>query len=262
MVRLLVWSVAAAVLVVAGLWTFQRRLIYLPTRQVPPIGDVAGGWQEVTFDTADGLTLHGWYVPPQPEEPVVVVFNGNAGNRSDRLLLGKGLAGEGFGVVLVDYRGYGGNPGRPTESGLARDARAALRWVQDHASGHPIAYFGESLGAAVAIELAVTEPPAALILRSPFTSLAAVGAFHYRFLPVRLMLWDEFPSLEQIRKVAVPTLVIAGSSDSIVPIDQSRAIYDAAPHPKRIVVIDGADHNDHPLATGPELIEATTLFLG
>lgn len=261
MVRFLVWAVSGVVLVVAGLWLFQRRLIYLPTQRVPPIGDVASGWQEVAFDTADGLTLNGLYFPPEFEEPVVVVFNGNAGNRADRLPLGNVFAGEGFGVVLVDYRGYGGNPGHPTESGLARDARAALRWVQDHASGHPMVYFGESLGAAVAIELAVAEPPDALVLRSPFTSLAAVGAFHYRFLPVRLMLWDEFPSLEQIREVAVPTLVIAGSSDSIVPIDQSRAIYDAATHPKTWIVVDGADHNDPPLTAGPELIEATTRFL-
>jgi fermentation-respiration switch protein FrsA (DUF1100 family) len=261
MVRFLVWVVAGTVLVVAAMWLFQRRLIYLPTRRVPPVADVAGGWQEVVLDTADGLTLYGWFVSPQPEEPVVVVFNGNAGNRSDRVPLGNGLAGEGFGVMLVDYRGYGGNPGHPTESGLARDARAALRWVRDNAPGHSVVYFGESLGAAVAIELAVAEPPDALVLRSPFASLAAVGAFHYRFLPVRIMLWDQFPSLDRIRMVAAPILVIAGSSDSIIPIDQSRAIYDAAPHPKTWVVVDGADHNDPPLTSGPELIEATTQFL-
>lgn len=259
--RSLVWVVAGVVVVIAGMWVFQRRLIYLPTQGVPPVGDLAGGWQEVAFDTADGLTLQGFYVPPQPNEPVVVVFNGNAGNRSDRLPLGNGLAGAGLGVMLVDYRGYGGNPGHPTETGLAHDARAALRWVRDNASGHPIVYFGESLGAAVAIELAASQSPDALVLRSPFTSLAAVGAFHYRFLPVRLMLWDEFPSLERIEELAAPTLVIAGSSDSIVPFDQSRAIYDAAPHPKRWVVVDGADHTDPQLATGPELIQATVQFL-
>ncbi len=114
--RSLVWVVAGVVVVIAGMWVFQRRLIYLPTQGVPPVGDLAGGWQEVAFDTADGLTLQGFYVPPQPNEPVVVVFNGNAGNRSDRLPLGNGLAGAGLGVMLVDYRGYGGNPGHPTET--------------------------------------------------------------------------------------------------------------------------------------------------
>ena len=85
MVRIIVWVVGALVLVVAGLWLFQRRLIYLPTQQVPPISDVAPGWEEARFETEDGLTLNGWYLPPQPVQPVVLVFNGNAGNRSDEL---------------------------------------------------------------------------------------------------------------------------------------------------------------------------------
>ncbi len=163
----------------------------------------------------------------------MVVFNGNAGNRADRVALGAGLAAEGFGVLLFDYRGYGDNPGRPTASGLALDARAALSWVQSRTQGHGVVYFGESLGSAVATELALAYPPAVLVLRSPFTSLAELGAIHYRLLPVRAMLRDKYPAIEWIADVATPTLVIGGSADSIVPIDQSRAVYDAAPHPKR-----------------------------
>lgn len=261
MLRLLVGVVVALIVVVAALWLFQRRLIYLPTQRVPPIDLALPGWEEVTFTTADGLVLGAWFREPEESRPVVMVFGGNAGNRADRASLGRGLAAEGLGVLLVDYRGYGTNPGHPTEGGLALDARGALRWVLDQAPGHPVVYFGESLGSAVAIGLASEHPPAALVLRSPFTRLADVGAVHYPLLPVRWMLWDVFPSIDRIRGVATAALVIAGDADSIIPVTQSRAIYDAAPEPKRLLVLEGADHNDPALTNGPEVIAATVRFI-
>ena len=261
MLRLLVGVVVALIVVVAALWLFQRRLIYLPTQRVPPIDLALPGWEEVTFTTADGLVLGAWFREPEESRPVVMVFGGNAGNRADRAPLGRGLAAQRLGVLLVDYRGYGANPGRPTEGGLASDARGALRWVQGHAPGHPVVYFGESLGSAVAIGLASEHPPAALVLRSPFTRLADVGAVHYPLLPVRWMLWDVFPSIDRIRGVATAALVIAGDADSIIPVTQSRAIYDAAPEPKRLLVLEGADHNDPALTNGPEVIAATARFV-
>lgn len=261
MLRLVLGIAAAVILVVGGLWLLQRRLIYLPTRAVPHRGDQLAGWQEVTFKTSDGLNLAGWYTPPDDDAPVVIVLNGNAGNRGDRTMLGAGIAAEGAGVLLFDYRGYGGNPGHPTEKGLTRDARAALGWVKTQAPGHPVVYFGESLGAAVAVELARAHPPAALVLRSPFMSLGDAAAAHYWFLPVRAMLWDKYPAIDHIEEVTTPTLVILGSNDSIVPIGQSRAIYDAAAHRKQLLVVDGADHNDPALVAGPEVIDATARFI-
>ena len=256
--RSVLWIVAILVGFTGLLTLAQRRLIYLPTQTLPLNDGALSGWEEVAFDTSDGLTLQGWFTPPEGRSPVVIVFNGNAGNRGDRIPLGTGLTDEGFGVLLFDYRGYGGNPGHPSESGLARDARAAMTWVRMKAPTHPVVYFGESLGAAVAIELALDHPPAVMVLRSPFTSLADVAAEHYWFLPVRALLWDEYPSIERINEVATPTLVIAGSADSIVPLDQSRAIYDAAADPKELLVIDGADHNDPSLVAGSAVIDATT----
>ncbi len=258
--RSVLWIVAALVGFTGLLTLAQRRLIYLPTRTVPLLTGELPGWEEVAFDTSDGLTLQGWFSPPEIGAPVVIVFNGNAGNRGDRISLGAGLAEKGFGVLLFDYRGYAGNPGHPTESGLARDARAAEAWVRMKAPAHPVVYFGESLGGAVAIELALDHPPAVLVLRSPFTSLADIAADHYWFLPVRALLWDEYPSIDRIGEVATPTLVIAGSADSIVPFAQSRAIYDAAPAPKELLVIDGADHNDPALFSGSAVIDAITRF--
>ncbi len=244
-----------------GLWTVQRRLIYFPDRSTPDVGLLGSGWDQVVYDTSDGLTLEAWYRAPDSGQPVVIVFNGNAGNRGGRISFGAGLADSGLGVLLTDYRGYGGNPGHPTEDGLARDARAALQFVRERATMTPVVYFGESLGAAVAVELATFEPPIALVLRSPFTSLADVGRVHYPWLPVSALLKDRYPSIERISSVQVPTLVIAGESDSIVPVDQSRALYAAAPGPKRLRVIPSADHNDPILVAGHDVIETVAAFI-
>lgn len=244
-----------------GLWAAQRRLIYFPDGRVPDVSIMGPGWEDVGFATSDGLTLRAWYRAPEPRQATVVVFSGNAGNRADRASLGSGLADTGLGVLLTDYRGYGRNPGHPTENGLARDARAALLFVKQQTPETPLVYFGESLGAAVAIELAGTDPPAALILRSPFTSLTDIGRVHYPWLPVGAMLKDRYPSDQRIGSVRVPTLVVAGDSDSIVPVGQSREVFAAAPGPKQLLVIPGADHNDLNLVAGSEMINQVAAFI-
>lgn len=244
-----------------GLWAIQRRLIYFPDDGVTSVNVMGPGWAEVELHTADGLTLGAWYRAPDAGQPVVVVFNGNAGNRADRAALGAGFGAVGWGVLLTDYRGYGGNPGDPTEDGLARDARAAIGFLHEEAAGVPLVYFGESLGAAVAIELATAEAPSVLLLRSPFTSLADVGRVHYPWLPVSALLKDRYSSLERIGYVAAPTLVLAGDADSIVPIGQSQEIYAAAPEPKHFVLVEGADHNDAELVSGASLIDEIVRFV-
>jgi fermentation-respiration switch protein FrsA (DUF1100 family) len=261
MLRFLFGIFVAMLVVLGALWLFQRRLIYFPAPGVPPVDERLPGWEEAAFETTDGLILHGWFTSPPEDAPVVVVFNGNAGNRAGRAPLGVGLAAEGFGVLLFDYRGYGDNPGHPTAAGLALDARAAVQWTRQRAPGHDLVYFGESLGAAVATELALTDPPGALVLRSPFTSLADLAAVHYPLLPARALLRDEYPSLDRIGGVTSAILVIVGAEDSIVPIDQSRSIFEAAPHPKELVVVAGADHNDFVLVAGSEVIEPTARFI-
>lgn len=244
-----------------AVWLFQRRLIYFPSRWLPPLESVLPGWRDVALHTEDGLEIGAWLHPPVPHETVIIVFNGNAGNRGDRVSLGAALAAEGFGVLLVDYRGYGSNAGRPTEQGLSLDARAARRYFDEHWPDHGVCYFGESLGAAVAVELATDTRPDALILRSPFTSLDDVARTHYPILPVGLLLRDRYPSLERIGELDVPLLVIAGSADSIVPPEQSEELFAAAADPVRLLMVEGADHNDYELLAGAELVEAVSDFL-
>ncbi len=263
---LLVTVCVAAAGVLLLVWAFQRALIYFPLDDVPAPSDVGlAGVETVTFPTEDGLMLGGWFVPSRSAvaSGTVIVFNGNAANRAYRAPIAAALRDHGYQVLLFDYRGYGGNGGAPTEAGLLEDARAARAFLLGRADVYPsrLVYFGESLGTGVAIALAAEFGPAAMVLRSPFTSLVDVGRHHYPFLPVNALLRDRFPSLETISDVRCPVLVIAGDGDRIVPIGQSRRLYDEVRARKELVVIAGADHNDPDLGDGAEMMAAVVRFL-
>jgi len=256
---------AATVLVlfavlVGLLWAFQRRLIYLPdSGPAAPAEQVLPGARDVRLETEDGLRLAAWYLPGAgPDAAGVLVANGNGGHRGLRAPLARALGEAGLAVLLFDYRGYAGNPGTPSESGLATDARAARTFLLEEA-GVPadrLLYFGESLGSAVVTELATEHPPAGLVLRSPFVDLASVGEVHYPFLPVRALLRDRYPVAEHVARVQVPTTIVYGSRDSIVPPEQSRAVADAAARLHRLVAVPGADHNDAVLLDGEAVVTA------
>lgn len=262
LVQVLVTVVVLAVVVLALAYLFQRRLIYLPSSgPVPSAASVLPGARDVRLETSDGLELGAWYVPATGSDlgVTVLVAPGNAGDRSLRAPLAEALRTRGMSVLLFDYRGYGGNPGDPTEEGLALDVRAARTYLVEDLGVAPdkVLYFGESLGAAVVTELATEHPPCGLLLRSPFTELADVAAEHYPFLPVRLLLKDRFPVKEQVSRVRVPTVVVYGSADSVVPTEQSRAVATASGGPVTSVEQPGADHNDSVLLDGPRLVDAT-----
>jgi fermentation-respiration switch protein FrsA (DUF1100 family) len=266
----MVSAVFGLFILLAGLlalvWMGQRSLIYFPARDVPAPRDLGlVNVEAVTFKTADAVTLHGWFLPAanSPSRWTVLVCNGNAGNRAHRAALGAVLRAHGMAVLLFDYRGYGENAGSPSEEGLAEDARSARRFLLGRGDVDPagLIYFGESLGSGVVTGLAAEHPPAGLILRSPFPSLADVGQYHYPLLPVRLLLRDRYASVDRLAHISSPLLVIAGSRDRIVPLDLSRRFYDAASEPKTLAIIDGADHNDAALFAGEEMIGAIGRFL-
>jgi uncharacterized protein len=256
--------VGAWLLVVLLAWGFQRQLIYLPDRADPAAPPAAV--EEVAFTTADGLELAAWFVPAEGE-PVahVLVTPGNAGNRAHRLPLARGLAARGHAVLLVDYRGYGGNPGDPSEAGLLRDAEAAFRSLEarDGVDAEHIVLLGESIGAGVAAglaaELGPTGGPAAVVLRSPFPSLGEVARGHYPFLPVGLLLRDRFPVSDQLADVEAPILVVAGGADTIVPTALSREVAERAG--ARYVELPGVDHNAAALLDGADFLAAVDDFV-
>jgi pimeloyl-ACP methyl ester carboxylesterase len=270
--------VVIVVAVVLGLlWSLQRRLIYFPDpAQPPPAAAVLPGGQDVALRTDDGLRLGAWLVPPQRADrrAAVLVAPGNAGNRRDRRSLAVALAAEGFTVLLLDYRGYGGNPGSPSEAGLALDARAAWDHLTGAAGFAPerVILFGESLGAAVAAGLAsrlgraesgppppagsTPTTPGGLVLRSPFTSLAAVGRAHYPLLPVATLLRDRYDVLAAVAAVTAPTAIVYGTADTVVPATQSAAVATRAGNAVRTIAVAGVDHNDAALVAGPHVVEA------
>ena len=261
-------ALIAIVVVVVGIlgvvFTQQRRLMYFPFGVVPaPDAVGVSGISAVSFPTADGLTLNGWFLT-RTDTPwfTVIVFNGNAGNRASRATLADAFARVDAAVLLFDYRGFGGNPGSPSESGLRLDARAARDYVITRGADRSrLVYFGESLGTAVATELAVEHPPAALVLRSPFTSFTDMGRVHYPGLPVNWLLRDRYATIDRIARVKAPLLVIAGDQDRIVPVDQARRLYEAARDPKSMLIIKGADHNDESLVEGQEMVNGVAQFL-
>jgi fermentation-respiration switch protein FrsA (DUF1100 family) len=250
-------GVGAVVLAFATglLWGFQSKLIYFPGAAPDALAE---GAEEVTLRTDDGLDLAAWWFPAEDADAAVLVAPGNGGNREARVPLARALQDEGLAVLLLEYRGYGGNPGHPSERGLARDVRAARGYLLDVADVPPerLLYFGESLGAAVVTELATEFPPVGLVLRSPFENLAAVAHEHYPFLPARLLLREHYPVLEEIAQVDVPTIVVYGGADVVVPPPQSRAVADAAPGLIREVRVRGAGHNDPVLLDGPDVVRA------
>jgi hypothetical protein len=234
----------------AALWAFQDRLIYFPDPTPPPPPALLGldRVAETRLRTADGLDILAWNLPAgRGDAPVLLYLHGNGGSlayRADRLRRFERL---GWGALVVQWRGYGGNPGQPSETGLAEDARAGLRSLQE--AGVPaarIVLWGESLGTGLAIRLAAEQPRAvaAVILESPYTSLLALGRMHYPLLPSNLLLRDRYDSLALMPQVEAPVLILQGARDTLVPPAMGREIAAAASAPVQLWEAPLAGHNE------------------
>jgi len=254
----------------AAVWFGQRSLMYPADRSaVPPAGELLPGAVDVTLTTSDDVALGAWYLEPaEPCTAAVLVAQGNGGNRAGRVELAQAIHERGFGVLLFDYRGYGGNQGSPSEQGLARDVRAARSYLLQEAGVAPdeLIYLGESVGTGVVSELATEYPPTALVLRSPMTSFADVARALYK-VPIGWLLRDRYPVLANVEQLTGPIAVVYGSADTMVPAAQSRAVAQAARDAGAEVVeaevvgaveaeVVGAFHNDGGLAQGETLMDA------
>ena len=242
--------------------TVERALIYFPSRELVGTPATVGlTYRDVWFHAEDGVRLHGWYVPARL--PITLLWcHGNAGNISHRLDNIEEIHRRlGLGVFIFDYRGYGRSDGRPTESGLYRDARAAREaLIREGVPAERMVYFGRSLGAAVAVELALGAPPPALILETPFLSVRAMAN---RTLPGSGVLFKaRFDSLEKIGRVRSRLLILHGDADEVVPYEHGRRLFAAAPEPKGFYTIRGAHHNDTYWVGGEDYWGAWARFLG
>lgn len=252
MVITFIACLAGAYLVLVGiLYLFQRNLLYLPSQHIgSPAASGVPEMAEVTLKTADGLDLISWYRPAFSHHPTFVYFHGNGGNISYRAFRVRPYLDAGYGLLLVEYRGYGGNPGKPDEQGLYADGRAAMAFLAaGGVAADKVVIYGESLGSGVAVQIAAERaqagvPVAAVILEAPMSSLTDVAAYHYPFVPVRWLLKDRFDSAAKIDEMAAPLFIIHGEDDRVVPVRFGRVLFDAAREPKEGWWIPEGGHED------------------
>lgn len=226
------------------LFVNQRSMLYPGSSQRTSVIQAGlADFSEVEITTADGERLVGWWKPPEPGRAVLLYFHGNGGSLRNRAGRARALSQGGRGMLLVSYRGYSGSTGSPTEAGLRLDARAALDHVERAAPGRPVVLYGESLGSGVAVELASERDVAGLILDAPFTSTADVAKLTYWYVPVELLMKDQFRSIDRIGRVRAPLLVLHGERDRLIPIAQGERLHEAAAsQPKRFVRLRDAGH--------------------
>jgi len=226
---------------------FQSRVMYHPSAEIEETpADWSMDFQDVWLTTVDGVKIHGWYVPSQinPRRGAMLFLHGNGGNISRRCPSLDLYSRMGLDVLILDYRGYGRSEGKPTEAGTYQDAQAGWAELTGPRNIPPeqIVIFGRSMGGAVATWLATQHTPAGLIVESSFTSAPDMARALLPLLP-RWLCRFRYNSIGRIGQIACPVLIVHSSEDDLVPFEQGRALYEAAPQPKTFVEIHGG-HNE------------------
>ncbi len=251
MLTVFLWVVAGYMAFVLMLYVLQRSMMYHPGHHLPAIAETyVPEMAPVTVETDDGLELQSWYVSPKEDFPVVLYFQGNAGTLADRDFKAAPWIEAGYGVWLNGYRGYGGNPGQPSEQGLYSDARAAVAYLgQQGVKPERIILYGESLGSGIATETAAHlarngSPARGLVLEAPFTSMGAAAQSHYPFVPAKWLVRDKYDNLGKIAEIQTPVLIMHGDRDRVVPEKHGRRLFEAAREPKQGYWVPGGAHSN------------------
>ncbi len=252
-------------LIVTIVYFMQGRMLYLPnvpgrTLTMTPT-DAGMDYEDVSIETADGVTLHGWFIAGRSPR-VLLFFHGNAGNISHRLNSIRQFRDIGLSVLIIDYRGYGQSGGRTTETGTYRDADAAWRYLTDSRGvlASDIVVFGRSLGGSVASWLATQQRPLALIVESSFTSIPDIAQELYPWLPARWLSRLSHATRDYVRDVHCPVLVVHSRDDEIIPFHHGEAIFAAASEPRTLLALRGT-HNDAFLLDERSYVEGLRAFL-
>lgn len=244
---LLVLFIAYVVIFVAAM-VFQRSLMYFPFDNTRAVPEKDSGVQIVDVTTQDSLTLQSWYVPAKQDvKNTVVLFHGNAGNFRQRIPKAMPFIQNGYGVLFVEYRGYGGNPGRPSEQGLYQDARAYVEWLlKDHnLAQDELIFYGESLGTGVAVQMATEYDIKALILDVPFNTAVDVAKSKFPIFPfLDALMKDQYRSVDKIDRINAPVLIGLAGKDRIVPARFGRKLFEAAVEPKQLKEYPPSGHMD------------------
>ena len=256
-------AVAVVVILTVLAYFAQESLVFFPDRTLRATpADVGLRFEDVRLTTEDGIGIGAWWVEPERARGAVVFAHGNAGNISDRLDVIRLFVGLRLSVLAFDYRGYGSSDGSPSELGTYRDMEAAVAYLRSVRGIGPerTVYYGESLGGAVAVATALRLPPAALVLESTFTSVRAMAAVHYPFVPGFLATRVRYDSRSRVRELRCPLLVLHAPDDRIVPYRMGRELFEAAPGRKAFADLEG-DHNDGGLIVSPAARDALRVLL-
>lgn len=236
-------------------WTLffmQSKFLYSPVREVSRTpGELGLDFEKAVFKTSDGLWLNGWHIPAENDQPTILFCHGNGGNMMHRLDSINIFYKMGLNCFIFDYRGYGTSQGRPSEEGTYLDAAAAYGWLtrQKNIAPDDIIIFGRSLGGSIAAQLAGRVKAKALIIESAFTSYVDIGKRFYPYMPVRWFARFSYRTIDYIRQVHCPVMIIQSRNDEVVPFEFGLELYEAANEPKQFVEILG-DHNDGFLVSG------------
>ncbi len=232
------------ILFVAFLFITQRSMIYFPDKSKPaPVQ----GAEIVKVIARDNQKLESWYFAPKDKtKPVIVFFHGNAGNYSHRLYKVQYYLDAGYGVLLTEYRGYGGNSGEISEQGFYSDGRAYIDWLMSEKDfkSERIVIYGESIGSGAAVQMAVEYDVGGLILEVPFSSLLEIASKQYPFVPVKYLLKDRFMNIEKIGNINTPLLILHGNKDKIIPFASADKLFKAAKQPKKFIDFPDGEHNN------------------
>lgn len=233
------------VAIMAFLYFYQRNLQYFPAGPRPEL-ETQIKPEVITVTPEEGISLQGFYWPAKEGLPTIVFFHGNGQAYQywiDKLMT---FAQEGYGALFTDYRGYGGQPGEPTEEGIYRDARSFINTINTNQSVpfDDMVFYGESLGTGVAVQMATEFRPKALILESAYSSTADIAKARYWMFPVELLMKDQYRSIDKIDGLKMPKLFIHSLNDRVINIRFARRLYEATPEPKQFVEVSNGGHND------------------
>ncbi|MBH67943.1 MAG: hypothetical protein CMM58_06290 [Rhodospirillaceae bacterium] len=258
MIKVFILVILVYLLLVAGLFVFQRNILFVPGKVKPEtVGTLVPEMQEVFLHTSDGLSLTSWFYRGEPDKHIIIYFQGNAGTIRDRDYKARFFMDRGYGVLLVGYRGYGKNPGKPSEWGLTLDGEAAIEFAKKEAfTTDRIILYGESLGTGVVVNLASKTEVNSIILEAPYTSIEHIAKHRYWFIPVRYLLKDRFDSIKKIGSIKIPGLVLHGDQDRVISVSYGEELFQHMNEPKQFIKVPGGRHSDlFDYGVGEEIIK-------
>jgi len=246
-VSIIIYFICIYLIIILIMFIFQRSLLYLPSKEKLSTTYYSNTeLEKVEFKTSDGLFLKSLFKQPTNNAQItIVVFHGNAGHIGHRVEKFKPFLEEGYGLLLVEYRGYGENEGKPTEDGFYKDGVAALDFLsRQNISKQKTILYGESLGCGLAVKLSTEDKYHSTILEAPYTSIAEVASEHYWYLPAKWLVLDRFDIIGIIKNIKSPLLVLHGEEDNVISIEFGKKIFNSAPKPKEAFYIKKAGHNN------------------